>query len=165
MCLDCHCLSLYVSTFGIPSCLPLKMYITVFISMIIAALTFLAKATVSMHGNLVLNIFFAFHLASSITLSFNPKGSIPVINITKGSIWFCKSFFPMNIKGWWFKSFTNIFLKKILNAERINLWALNCRPSTLDRVTSQNSLALIFIWTWQKCLWNWSILGFVCHNC
>ena len=91
--LICPCLSLYVSTFAIPSCLPLQMNITVFISMNIVTLTFLAKGTVPKYANLVFNFFFAFHLASSITLSFNTNISILVINITEGSTWFQSSFF------------------------------------------------------------------------
>ena len=83
--LVCPCLSLYVSTFAKPLCLPLQMNITVFISMNIVTLTFLAKATVLIHANLVFNFFFTFHLASSITLLFNPNSSIPVKNISKGS--------------------------------------------------------------------------------
>ena len=86
----CPCLSLSVSTFAIPSCLHLQMNITVFISMNIVILTFLVKATVPMHVNLVFN-FFTFHLASSIPLSFSPKSSTIAINITKGSSWFLSS--------------------------------------------------------------------------
>ena len=59
-------------------------------------------------------------------------------------MWLSFSIFLMNINEWWFKLFTNSFLKKILDAERITLWASNFRPSTLARVTSQNSLSLIF---------------------
>ena len=88
----CTCLSLSVSTFAIPSCLPLQMNTTVFISMILVTLTFLPKATVQMHANIDFNLFFTFHLAGSIYLSFNPKSSILVINITKGSTWFLSSF-------------------------------------------------------------------------
>ena len=83
--LVCPCLSLYVSTFAIPLSLPLQMNITVLISMNIVTLTFLAKGTVPMHENFIFNFFFTFHLASSITLSFNPNSSILVINITEGS--------------------------------------------------------------------------------
>ena len=50
----------------------------------LVTLTFLAKATVQMHANHVFNFFFTFHLACSITLSFNPNSSILVINIKKG---------------------------------------------------------------------------------
>ena len=63
-----------------------------FISMNIVTLTFLAKAIVPMHANHIFNFFLIFHLASSITLSFNPNSSILVINITKGSTWFLSSF-------------------------------------------------------------------------
>ena len=69
------------------------MNITVFIAMNIVTLTFLAKATVPMHANLVFNFFFTCHLTSSITLSFNPNSSILVINMTKGSTWFLEDFF------------------------------------------------------------------------
>ena len=62
--LVCPCLSLFVSLFAIPSCLPLQMNITVFISMNIITLTFLSKATVPIHANLVYNFFFTFHLSS-----------------------------------------------------------------------------------------------------
>ena len=82
------CLSMYVSTLAIPSCLPLELNITVFIGMNRVTLTFLAKATVPMHANLVCNFFFTFYFASSITHSFKPNSSILVINITNGSIWF-----------------------------------------------------------------------------
>ena len=64
--LVCPCLSLYISIFAKPSCLPLQMNITVFISINIVTLTFLAKATVQLHANLVLNFFYTFPLASSI---------------------------------------------------------------------------------------------------
>ena len=118
--LVCPGLSLYASTLAIISCLPLEMNITVFISMSIFTLTFLAKPIVPMHANSVCNFFFTFHLASLITLSVNPNSSILVINIKKGSTWFlscfffffsvnyCKklllfSIFLMNIKGLWFK--------------------------------------------------------------
>ena len=79
--------------------------------------------------------------------------------------WLSFSIFLMNIIEWCFKLFTNIFLKKILDAERITLWALNFWPSTLVRVTSQNLLSLIYIWAWQRYFWNRSVLAFVCHNC
>ena len=59
--LVCPCLSLYISTFAIPACLPLQMNITVFINMNIGLLTFLARATVPMHANLVFNLFFFFY--------------------------------------------------------------------------------------------------------
>ena len=80
----CPCLSLSVHV-----CLyicntfmsTLQMNITVFISKIIVTLTFLAKATVPMRANLVFNFFFTFHLASSITLSFNPNGSIRFFSV------------------------------------------------------------------------------------
>ena len=42
---------------------------------------FPCKGHCSMHANIVFNFFFTFHLASSITLSFNPNSSILVINI------------------------------------------------------------------------------------
>ena len=79
--LVCSCLFLYVSTFAISSCLPLQMNITVFIGMNIVKLTFLAKATIPMHANLVFTFFFIFHLASLINHSFNPNSSILLINI------------------------------------------------------------------------------------
>ena len=91
--LVCLCLSLYVHTFAIPSCLPLQMNISVFISMNIVILTFIAKGTVPMHSNLVLNFFFTSHLASSVTRSFNPSSSIPVLNITEGFTLFLLSFY------------------------------------------------------------------------
>ena len=50
--LVCPCLSLYVSTFALASCQPLQMNITVFISMNIVTLTFLANATLPMHAKL-----------------------------------------------------------------------------------------------------------------
>ena len=62
-------------------------------------------------------------------------------------LWF--SIFLMNIHGCWFKLFTNSFLKKILDADRITLWALNFWLSTLARVTSQNSWSLVFMWALQ----------------
>ena len=64
------------------------MNITVFIRMNIVTLTFLAKATVPMHANLVLKFFFTFHLAFSITLSFNPNSSILVINLKNKKVGF-----------------------------------------------------------------------------
>ena len=151
----CPCLSLYVSTFAIPSCLPLQMNITVFITMNINTLTILSKGTVPTPANFVFNFFCTFHLVSSITLSFNPNSYILVINITGGFIWFLSSFFLfflfffivnqfnirlsfsiffMNINGWWFQLFTNRFLKKILDAEWITLWALNFWPSIYKKV-------------------------------
>ena len=69
------------------------MNIAVFISINIVTLTFLAKGTVPMHENLVFNFFFTFHLASSITLSFNPNSSIIVIDIIEGYTWFLIIFF------------------------------------------------------------------------
>ena len=89
----CPCLSLYVSTFDVPSCLPLQMNIKVFISLNIVTSTFLAKGTFLMHANLVFNFFFTLHLASSITLSFNPNSSSLVINIKEASTWFLSIFF------------------------------------------------------------------------
>ena len=53
----CPCLSLYVSRFAIPAFLPLQTIITVFISMNMVTLTWLAKATVPMHANLLFNFF------------------------------------------------------------------------------------------------------------
>ena len=152
----CPCLSLYVSIFAIPSCLPLQVNIKVFISMNIVTLTFLAKGTVPMHANLVFNFFFTFHLASLITLSLNPNFG-PKPNITEGStvflffiftfflfIHYCKLMYHVTF----ILHFSHRFLKKILDAEQITLWALNFWPSTLARVTSPNSLFLIFIWAW-----------------
>ena len=103
--LVCPGLSLYVSIFAIPSCLPLHMNITAFISRNIATLTFLAKATVSMHTNLVFNFFLTFHLASSITLSFYPNSYILVIIYHRGlhlvsfMFCFCIVTFLLNING------------------------------------------------------------------
>ena len=89
--LVCPCLSMYFSKIAIPSCLPLQMTTTVFVSMYIVKLTFLAKGTVPMHANFNFNFFFTFHLASS-TLSLNLSSSILVINTTEGSTWFFSSF-------------------------------------------------------------------------
>ena len=91
--LVCLCLYLYVSTFAIPSCLPLQMNIPVFISMNRVTLTFLAKGTIPIMQTLFFNIFFASYLASSITRSFNPNSYILVINITERGLHFVSFMF------------------------------------------------------------------------
>ena len=96
---DIPCLSLYVP---VCPCLSLSVHVCLYIcysfmftptykyniSMNKVTLTFFSKATVPIHGKLVLTFFFTFHLASSITLSFNPNSYILVINIANGSTWF-----------------------------------------------------------------------------
>ena len=84
-----------------------------------------------------------------------------VFRVHKGNTLLSFSIFLLHINGFWFKLFTNNFLKKRLYGERMTLWALNFWPSTLARVISQKSLSLIFIWAWQRYFRNWSVLEFL----
>ena len=83
------------------------------------------------------------------TILFNSNSSIPpgffqdFFSVNWCNMWLSSSIFLMNNNGWWFRLFTNCFLKKILDAEMITLWALNFWQSTLARVISQNSVSLI----------------------
>ena len=117
----------------------LEVNLTVFVGMQVFTLTLLAKATVQMLAYIFFKTFFLFDfgLASSINISVTPNSSISVINLTTDSTlslsvlflhcaWRISCSTPfIKISGWECFSFTNKFLKRRLEAERITLCALN----------------------------------------